>query len=82
MQIILYRSKLCPRCLLAKKYLSKITENDPEVQIEEVDIIGSPKRCLQDGIRMVPALVINEDKLSGVFLSKKAIKAFINRHKA
>ncbi len=80
MKIILYRSNLCPRCFLAKKNLLGITGNDPDIQIEEVDILGSPQRCLQDGIRMVPALVIGKDKLSGVFLSKKAIKTFINRH--
>jgi len=67
--------------MLAKKYLAEIAENDPEIQIEEVDIIGSPRRCLQDGIRMVPALMIGEDKLSGIFLNKKAIKTFIDRHK-
>ena len=82
MQIILYRSNLCPRCFLAKKYLLQITGDNPEIQIEEVDILGSPQRCLQDGIRMVPALVIGDDKLSGAFLSKKAIKAFINHHRA
>jgi len=36
-----------------------------------VDILGSPQRCLLDGIRMVPALVIDGDKLSGIFLNKK-----------
>jgi len=82
MQIILYRSSLCPRCLLAGKYLSAIIGDDPAVQIEEVDILGSPKRCRQDGIRMIPAIVIGKDKLSGIFLSRKAIEAFINLHKS
>lgn len=82
MKIILYRSNLCPRCFLAKKYLLDIIGDNPDIQIEEMDILGSPQRCLQDGIRMVPALVIDKDKLSGVFLSKKAIKSFINRHQA
>jgi len=81
MQIVFYRSNLCPRCFLARKYLFEITATDPHVQIEEVDILGSPQRCLQDGIRMVPALVINRDKLSGVFLSKKKIKGFVDSHK-
>lgn len=82
MKITLYRSNLCPRCYLARKYLLQIVEDTPDIQIEEVDILGSPQRCLQDGIRMVPALVIGKDKLSGVFLSKKAIKSFINHHQA
>ncbi len=82
MKITLYRSNICPRCFLARKYLLEIVGDDPDIQIEEVDILGSPQRCLQDGIRMVPALVIDKDKLSGIFLSKKVIQAFINRHKA
>ncbi len=82
MKITLYRSNLCPRCYLARKYLLEIVGDDPGIQIEEVDILGSPQRCIQNGIRMVPALVIDKDKLSGIFLNKKAIKAFITRHKA
>jgi len=81
MQIIFYRSNLCPRCFFAKKYLLEIVEVDPHIQIEEVDILGSPQRCLQDGIRMVPALTIDGDKLSGVFLSKEKIRTFIDSHK-
>jgi predicted DsbA family dithiol-disulfide isomerase len=82
MKITLYRSNLCPRCFLARKYLLEIVGDGSDVQIEEVDILGSPQRCLKDGIRMVPALVIDRDKLSGVFLSKKAIQSFITRHTA
>ncbi len=82
MKITLYRSNICPRCFLARKYLLEIVGDDPDIQIEEVDILGSPQRCLQDGIRMVPALVIDKDKLNGIFLSKKKIQAFINPHKA
>jgi len=80
MKITLYRSNLCPRCFLARRYLLEIIKDNPDIEIEEVDILGSPQRCMQDKIRMVPALVIDRDKLSGIFLSKKAIKAFITRH--
>ena len=80
LKITLYRSNLCPRCFLARKYLRELTEDAADIEIEEVDILGSPQRCLQDGIRMVPAVVINRDKLSEIYLSKKAIKAFISRH--
>ena len=81
MKITLYRSNLCPRCYLARKYLREIVGDDPDIQIEEVDILGSPQRCLQNGIRMVPALVVGEDKLSSIFLNKKTIASFISRHR-
>lgn len=82
MKITLYRSNLCPRCFLARKYLFEIVGDDPDVHIEEVDILGSPQRCLKDGIRMVPTLMVDGDKLSGIFLSKKAVQSFITRHTA
>ena len=82
MKITLYRSNLCPRCFLARKYLLEIVGDDSDVHIEEVDILGSPRRCLEDGIRMVPALMIDGEKLSGIFLTKNAVQSFITRHTA
>ena len=82
MKITLYRSNLCPRCYLARKYLIEIVEDNTNMQIEEVDILASPQHCLKAGIRMVPALVIGGEKLSGFFLSKKAIQSFIDQHTA
>lgn len=77
MQITLYRSVLCPRCFLARKYLQEITQHKSNVTIVEVDILSQPMKTWQDGIRMIPALKIEDKILSGVFLNKKQIKSFI-----
>lgn len=78
MRITLYKSSLCPRCHLAKKALLELTENRPEFEVELVDILTSPRRTLQDGIRMIPALKIGERLLSGVYLKKAAIARFLD----
>lgn len=78
--ITFYRSTLCPRCHIARKYLLQLTSADSSIQIEEIDILSSPRRSWQDGIRMIPALKIGGQVLSGLYLNKHAIAAFIAQH--
>lgn len=77
MKITLYKSSLCPRCYLARKSLEQLLAADPDIELECVDILISPRRALQDGIRMVPAIKAGDRLLSGVYLDKKAIAAFL-----
>lgn len=77
MNIIFYKSLLCPRCALAGKHLKALRATYPHLQIEEVEILTSPHRAWREGIRMVPALRIGEHILSGVFLNKKAVFDFV-----
>jgi hypothetical protein len=43
----------------------------------EIDILTAPQLSWRNGIRMIPALKINERVLSALFLSRKDIAAFI-----
>ena len=81
MDITFYKSSLCPRCAFAKKHLKALSTAYPHLRIEEVDILASPRRAWQEGIRMVPALKIGNRILSGVYLGKKAIYDFIDPKK-
>lgn len=81
MHITLYKSMLCPRCHLAGKYLLEITSHNPEIQVEEVDILAAPRRSWNDGIRMIPALKIDNHILSALFMSRTNIADFIARNK-
>ncbi len=49
----------------------------PRLRIEKVDILASPGRVLQQGVRMIPALQTGEKKLSGIFLSAAEIRRFV-----
>ncbi len=80
-KITFYRSKLCPRCFLAGKYLRAAIKEDSTIDVEEVDILSSPLRFMETGIRMIPALVIGKETLSSIYLNRKSIEDFISRHK-
>lgn len=81
MHISLYKSSFCPRCYVAQKYLLKITAQHPEITVEIIDVAAAPRRSWNDGIRMVPALKIDNHILSALFISKDNICDFINQHK-
>ena len=81
MRITLYKSMLCPRCHLAHKYIREITSDDPGINIEEIDIMAAPRQSWSDGVRMIPALKIDDHILSALFLSKVDIADFIAKHK-
>lgn len=77
MTIIFYRSRLCPRCHMAGKALRELTQNRPELIIEERELFLQPFQALHDGITMIPALKIGDQKLSGIYLSKDNISRFL-----
>lgn len=76
-RITFYRSRLCPRCHVAGKHLRELAANDPSLEIEEIEVLLAPRRAWQAGIRMIPALEIDNRVLSGVFLGREAIAEFI-----
>jgi len=81
MHISLYKSTLCPRCHLAQKYLLEIASQDTEIQVEVVDVVAAPRQSWNAGIRMIPALKIDNHILSALFLGKTDIADFISRHR-
>ena len=81
MRIILYKSMLCPRCHLTGKYLRELIADDPEITVEEIDIMAAPRQSWSDGIRMIPTLKIDNHILSALFISKIDIAEFIASHK-
>lgn len=82
MQITLYRSILCPRCFMAKKYLEEIAQQKSNITIEEIDIMNQPLKSWQNGIRLIPAIKIEDKILSGIFLNKTQISNFINDYES
>lgn len=62
---------------MARKHLRALCADKPHVEIEEVELLTSPGRILRDGIRMIPALKIGEEVLSGLHLSQQAIADFL-----
>ncbi len=81
MHITLYKSNLCPRCYIAKKHILSLINQDSEISFEEIDIITSPLIAWKDGVRMIPAIKIDNDILSGAILTRAQLAEFINQKK-
>ncbi len=80
-KITLYRSALCPRCYMARKHLLDLQKEYGGFSIDEVDIMVNPLTTWRDGIRMIPAIRINDSTLSGLYLDREAIEQFITEEK-
>ncbi len=81
MQIEFYGSKLCPRCAKVKKHLIELQADFPAMQINYIEVLTSPFATIKNGICMIPALKTEQQKLSGVFLSKEQISSFLSEEK-
>ena len=77
--ITLYGSALCPRCLMAKRSLNRLRQSEG-LEIKVVDVMRHPLQSSQAGIRMIPAIKAGDKILSGLYLSEKAIQAFLNNN--
>ncbi|MFV0438742.1 MAG: thioredoxin family protein [Desulfopila sp.] len=78
MKITVYKSSLCPRCQLVRLYLEQLRSRQPELDIEYIDVLTSPRQTFNAGVRMIPALVAGSHRLSGFHLGFKAIREFID----
>ena len=57
--------------------LQKIKEEQPDLKVEEIDVVSNPVQSWKAGVRMIPTLTCDNQKLSGVFLSSKQIRDFL-----
>nr|WP_320116783.1 hypothetical protein [uncultured Desulfuromonas sp.] len=79
MTITFYRTALCPRCFLAKRALDKVVAGT-DITVETVEIATTAINSWRDGIRMIPALKIGDEILSGVLLDEQRIRRFIDQN--
>ena len=75
--VTLYHSVICPRCGLAKLWLASLLQDFPDVTLEKVEILTNKERARDAGVRMTPALVAGDRRLSGFILTKGAIRRFL-----
>ena len=81
MRITLYKSMFCPRCHLARKYVRELISHEHGIEVEEIDVLVAPLQSWSDGIRMIPALKIDDHILSALFMSRINIADFIAKNK-
>lgn len=66
--------------MLVGHELKKLGKEYPELELASIEVAFDYKLAWSEGIRMFPALKIEKDILSGVFLTRKAIRKFIEDH--
>ncbi len=64
---------------MAGRALASLKEEFPDLEITKVDVTLHPGKALQAGVRMIPCLIIDDKKLSGIMLSKERIRSFLNQ---
>jgi hypothetical protein len=62
---------------MARKTLYELIDSNPEIQVEEVDIVTNPLRAWKDGVRFIPTLKSGDKTLTGIFLSREDIQRFL-----
>ncbi len=68
--------------MLASRELEKLKQEYPQLVITEIDVLLHPLTALKDNVRMIPTLKAGEQVLSGIFLSGKKIRNFIENYLA
>ncbi|OGQ87535.1 MAG: hypothetical protein A2512_04605 [Deltaproteobacteria bacterium RIFOXYD12_FULL_56_24] len=80
MKIELFRTILCPRCLFVSRILKKIVADSPHLELETIEVATNLTQTRQAGIKTVPAIRIGNDVLTGIILTPRMIRRFIDQH--
>ena len=80
MKIELYRTILCPRCLLVSRTLKKIVASSPLLELETIEVATHLTRTRLAGVTTVPTIRIGNDTLTGLILTPRMIRCFIEQH--
>lgn len=64
--------------MMVDRELTQLQKENSDLEIIKTDVVTNPLQVWENGIRMIPALKHGDKILSGIFLSKKEIKTFID----
>lgn len=77
MEIEFYKSRFCPRCILAERVLDEMVKENPGIQVLKIDVLTDRKRAKAAGVKMVPTLKFGEEQMAGFLLSRSRIGKFL-----
>ena len=80
MLIVFYHFSLCPRCARARKHLQDLLGTSYDASVTEINVLRHPAKAQRNRIRMVPTIEYGDDQISGILLSHKSIKQFLQRN--
>ncbi len=67
---------------MALKVLREIIAEKDQLELETVDVLRHPLLARKKGIRMIPAIIVGDQKLSGFLLKKDKIEDFLAQQMA
>ncbi len=59
------------------RVLKKLQEEFPDLVVEKVEATTNPLASLRQGVKMIPTLIAEDKKLTGIILSEKKVRDFI-----
>ncbi len=62
MKIIYYKSLICPRCIPTNRLLTRVRQEHPEIEIEEIEVLTNLPRAVRDGVMTLPTLIIGAQR--------------------
>ncbi len=62
---------------MAGRALAELQDEFADLHITKIDVTRHPRRAWQEGVRMIPCLIADGKKLSGIMLSKEQIRSFL-----
>ena len=57
--------------------LSRLLRGFPEITVNKVEYLTNVGRARQEGVLTIPTLVSGEERLVGLYLTKKSIRRFL-----
>lgn len=79
-EVEFYKSSLCPRCRMTAKVVERLQSCFPNMSLSVIEVTRQPLLCWQKGIRMIPAIRVKEEILSGLMLGEERIRPFLEKH--
>ncbi len=58
MKIVNYKSLIFPRCIPTNRLIARLRRGQPEIEIEEVELLTNLSRAINDGVKMLPTLIV------------------------
>ena len=57
--------------------LKQLLPDFPDIEVNKVELITNLGNLRKEGIKMIPAMVSGDKKMSGLFLTKRHIRCFL-----
>lgn len=58
MEILYYKSAICPKCLPTSRFLKVLKKEHPEIEIKEIEILAHLKSTIKDKVYSIPVIEV------------------------